>query len=701
MYYAHTPSVHKPEEWHTLLDHTKQVAESCREIGKKLGFPNTAYTLGILHDLGKIKPEFQKKLVDANNNCKHQSVPHKEVGAYLIQQTNPLLSFPLLGHHHQIPSYKNLIDAFEKTNDTETLQCIQKLELMLPEFRVNTSDFDPATLKKPIEAYLALKMLNSALVDSDHEDTSNFYSKYTYKLSKINLNNLDKVFQAYYKDICSENTEINLQRKQLFQDCLDAAETSHNFYVLPAPTGAGKTLSSLAFALKKATLCNKDRIIFALPFTSIIEQTSVIYENIYKDIDNAVLEHHSAVLDSDDKSKNIWRNKTSESWNSPIVVTTTVQFFESLFSNKPSKNKKLHNIANSVIVLDEAQLLPIIYMKPIMECLKTLSEKYNCTIVICTATPPFLNNNKSWALTEPPHCIVQNVSKMFDVFKRVNFIYEKNDYKIQGFIQEITSYEQVLCIVNKRKTAQKLLKSIDKKNTYHLSTTMTPKHRSEVVKIIKQRLIENLPVTLIATSCVECGVDFDFPQVYREIAPLPSIVQAAGRCNRNGKQKSGNVYIFSLDNETVHDPILKTGIAITKNLLNKNIFDLENIEHSEFYFRELYKIYDSQLDKKKILDDIKYLNFENVNDKFTIIEQNTISLVIRNEESSKIINSILNGEIVGREINRKLAPYTLSVYDTDVANMTVDTNTLPDINIWAGSYDSLLGIELDIYNNSK
>jgi CRISPR-associated endonuclease/helicase Cas3 len=699
MYFAHTPSIYKPEEWHALSDHSLQVAEACKEIGKKLGFPNTAYTLGILHDLGKLKPEFQKKLVDAFYHGINHVVPHKEVGAYLIQQSNPLLSLVLLGHHYQIPSYKNLIDALEKTNDTESSQCKQKLKEMLPEFEMNILDFDPGT--KPIEVYLRIKMANSVLVDSDHEDTSKFYNKYPYKINKININNLEKIFLDYYESFISEDNEINSQRKQLFQDCLDAAETSHNFYVLPAPTGAGKTLSSLAFGLKKALLYNKDRVIFALPFTSIIEQTSAIYEDIYKDIKNSVLEHHSSVIDSDDKSKNIWRSKTSENWNSPIVVTTTVQLFESLFSNKPSKNKKLHNIANSVIVLDEAQLLPIIYMKPIMECLKTLSEKYNCTIVICTATPPFLNNNKSWALNEPPYCIVKNVSKMFDVFKRVNFIYEKNQYKIQDFIEEITSYEQVLCIVNKRKTAQKLIKSIDKKNTYHLSTTMTPKHRSEVVNTIKQRLKQNLPVTVIATSCVECGVDFDFPQVYREIAPLPSIVQAAGRCNRNGKQISGNVYIFSLKNENVHDPILKTGIEITKSLLNKNIFDLENIEHSEFYFKELYKIYDSQLDKKKILDEIKYLNFENVNDKFTIIEQDTISLVISNQESSEIISSILNGLITGREINRKLAPFTLSVYKTDIANMTVDTNTLPDINIWAGSYDSLLGIELDIDNNSK
>ena len=701
MYFAHTPSNHKPEEWHTLLDHSLQVAASCREIGTKLGFPDTAYTLGILHDLGKIKPEFQQKLIDAFYNDKHQSVPHKEVGAYLIQQTNPLLSLPLLGHHYQIPSYKNLIDALEKTNDTESSQCKQKLELMLPDFKVNTLDFDLSIFKKPIEVYMALKMLTSAVVDSDHEDTSNFYSKYPHKINKIDIDNLEKVFLAYYDSFVSDNTEINAQRRQLFQDCLDAADTNHNFYVLPAPTGAGKTLSSLVFGLKKATFANKDRVIFALPYTSIIEQTSAIYQKIFKDIKNVVLEHHSAVTDSDETATNIWRSKTSENWDSPIIVTTTVQFFESLFSNKPSKNKKLHNIANSVIVLDEAQLLPISYMKPIMECLKTLTEKYNCTVVICTATPPFLNNNKSWALEEPPYCIVQNVGKMFRVFQRVNFIYEKNDYKMPDFIEEISSYEQVLCIVNKRKTAQKLIKSIDKQHTYHLSTTMAPKHRSEVVNTIKNRLKDNLPVTLIATSCVECGVDFDFPQVYRELAPLPSIVQAAGRCNRNGKNNNGNVYIFSLENERVHDPILKTGIEITKTLLNKNTLDLENIEHSEFYFKELFKIYDSQLDKKKILYDIKYLNFENVNDKFIIIEQDTISLVIKNEESSEIINLISAGQISGREINRKLAPYTLSVYDTDVANMTVDTNTLTNINIWIGSYDSLLGIELDVDNNQN
>jgi CRISPR-associated endonuclease/helicase Cas3 len=315
MYFAHTPSIHKPEEWHALSDHSLQVAESCKEIGKKLGFPNTAYTLGILHDLGKLKPEFQKKLVDAFYHGINHVVPHKEVGAYLIQQSNPLLSLVLLGHHYQIPSYKNLIDALEKTNDTESSQCKQKLKEMLPEFEMNTLDFDPGT--KPIEVYLRIKMANSVLVDSDHEDTSNFYNKYPYKINKININNLEKIFLDYYKSFISEENEINSQRKQLFQDCLDSAETSHNFYVLPAPTGAGKTLSSLAFGLKKALLYNKDRVIFALPFTSIIEQTSAIYENIYKDIKNSVLEHHSSVLDSDDKSKNIWRSKTTENWDSP------------------------------------------------------------------------------------------------------------------------------------------------------------------------------------------------------------------------------------------------------------------------------------------------------------------------------------------------------------------------------------------------
>jgi CRISPR-associated endonuclease/helicase Cas3 len=165
MYYAHTPSEHNPEKWHSLIDHSLQVAESCKEIGYKIGFPKTAYTLGILHDSGKIKQDFQKKLVDAFYHNQYHSVSHKEVGAYLIKDYNPILSLSLLGHHFQIPSYKNLLDSLEKTNDEESNYCKEKLESLLPDFKITTDDFDPSTFKKPIEVYLALKMLNSALVD--------------------------------------------------------------------------------------------------------------------------------------------------------------------------------------------------------------------------------------------------------------------------------------------------------------------------------------------------------------------------------------------------------------------------------------------------------------------------------------------------------------------------------------------------------
>jgi CRISPR-associated endonuclease/helicase Cas3 len=509
------------------------------------------------------------------------------------------------------------------------------------------------------------------------------------------MNRLETIFNEYYSEFKSSDTEINKQRYQLYQDCLDAAETNDNFYVLPAPTGAGKTLSSLAFSLKKATLYGKERLIFALPYTSIIEQTANIYQSIFNQVQNSVLEHHSAVIDEDNVN-NYWRSKTSENWDCPIVVTTVVQLFESLFSNKPSRNKKLHNMANSVIVLDEAQLLPLIYIKPIMEMLKSLAEQYNCTIVICTATPPFLSNGKSWSLPEKPFCVVKNVNKMFSVFKRVNFYYERDKIALDNLASELSSQDSVLCIVNKRKTAQTLASKIDKDYVYHLSTTMYPKHRSEVIQIIKDRLKNNLPVILIATSCVECGVDFDFPKVYRELAPLPSIIQAAGRCNRNGKSYSGDVIIFQIEKERVFDPVMRTGIEITKNILDKNILDLESIENSEKYFKELFNINDADMDKKNILSEIKCLNFENVNDKFQIIEQNTISIVISTPESMKIIDTIRDGGIVGVNINRKLSPYTISIYDTDVSNFSVDSNTVPNINIWTGNYNFVYGIELDV-----
>ena len=696
MFYAHTPSKHDPDNWHSFIDHSLSVAHNCLKLGAKINMPKTAYTLGILHDLGKLKPEFQNKLTSAYFDNIDTNVPHKEVGAFMVKDVyGGALILPLLGHHYQIPSRNHTSDHYEKTNSQEISYCSNLLQELIPDFKINCDDFINNKFKKPIDVFLALKMLNSVLVDSDHKDTSDFYSSYKAKSISIDMNRLETIFNEYYGEFKSSDTEINKQRYQLYQDCLDAAETNDNFYVLPAPTGAGKTLSSLAFSLKKATLYGKERLIFALPYTSIIEQTANIYQNIFNQVQNSVLEHHSAVMDEDNVN-NYWRSKTSENWDCPIVVTTVVQLFESLFSNKPSRNKKLHNMANSVIVLDEAQLLPLIYIKPIMEMLKSLAEQYNCTIVICTATPPFLSNGKSWSLPEKPFCVVKNVNKMFSVFKRVNFYYERDKIALDNLSSELASQDSVLCIVNKRKTAQTLASKIDKDYVYHLSTTMYPKHRSEVIQIIKDRLKNNLPVILIATSCVECGVDFDFPKVYRELAPLPSIIQAAGRCNRNGKSYSGDVIIFQIEKERVFDPVMRTGIEITKNILDKNILDLESIENSEKYFKELFNINDADMDKKNILSEIKCLNFENVNDKFQIIEQNTISIVISTPESMKIIDTIRDGGIVGVNINRKLSPYTISIYDTDVSNFSVDSNTVPNINIWTGNYNFVYGIELDV-----
>jgi CRISPR-associated endonuclease/helicase Cas3 len=696
MFYAHTPSKHDPDTWHSFNEHTQSVANNCLRLGAKINMPKTAYTLGILHDLGKLKPEFQTKLTDAYYKNIDSSVAHKEVGAFMVKDVyGGALILPLLGHHYQIPSRNHVVDHYEKTNAQEIAYCSNLLSELLPDFKINCEDFINNKFKKPIDVFLALKMLNSVLVDSDHKDTSDFYSSYKAKPISIDINSLETIFNKYYGEFKSSDTEINKQRYQLYKDCLEAAETSDSFYVLPAPTGAGKTLSSLAFSLKKATLFNKERIIFALPYTSIIEQTANIYQNIFEEVKNSVLEHHSAVIDEDNVN-NFWRSKTSENWDCPIVVTTVVQLFESLFSNKPSRNKKLHNMTNSVIILDEAQLLPLIYIKPIMEMLKSLADNYNCTVVICTATPPFLNNGKSWSLPNSPYCVVKNVNKMFSVFKRVNFFYDRDKISLDALVSTLSAQDSILCIVNKRKTAQIIASKIDKDYVYHLSTTMFPKHRSEIIQVIKNRIKDNLPVILIATSCVECGVDFDFPAVYRELAPLPSIIQAAGRCNRNGNLSSGNVVVFQIEKECVFDPVMRTGIAITKNILDKNILDLESIENSETYFKELFDINENDLDKKNILSEIKCLNFENVNDKFKIIEQNTISIVIPTPESMKIIDLIKDGGIVGININRKLSPYTISIYDTDVSNFSVDSNTVPNINIWTGNYNKVYGIELDV-----
>ena len=709
---AHTPSQHNSDKWHTMEEHSSSVASLSSEYAKEFGMPSSGYLLGIVHDLGKHDPKFQSYLIDSFNwiegQDKPKSVPHKHTGALFVSniesRVNFALSLPILGHHNQIPAKKNIDDELDKTNDSILNFCINDAKYLNyndEEVIDELNNLIDQYKKDPFVIETKIRLLHSSLVDADSQDTSNHFSPdFKYHANSTDINTLLQTFSSNHNALLNENTDLNKLRKEVYLDCIKAAIDIPGFYMLPGPTGIGKTRSYLGWALNHAVHNDKKRIISILPFTSIIDQTSSEYQKIFNKFPKAVLEHHSAVMDNSSKiATPFFRKRAAENWDAPIVITTTVQFFESLFGNTPSSSRKLHNIVNSVIILDEVQNLPINLLKPILSILKTLVDHCGCSVLFCTATPPDYIN-KSWGLSEIK-TIINNVDEVFNKTKRVTYNYESEPYDVLSLAEELSNHNQALCIVNKRKTAQELINllqdRVDSNNLYHMSTLMCPKHRSEILAEIHIKVKNNQPVILIATSCIECGVDLDFPIAYREIAPLASIIQAAGRCNRNGLRpvEQSIVTVFEIEGAKYNDGIFNYGINKTKYLLANNIEEIEKIDIIGKYYSDMFEDNISVLDKYNIQESRKYFDYPDVANKFKMIESNTISIIVNyDSDCSNILIDIKNGIISGKEIFRKLSPYTVNVYERDIDMNNIDDKTYDGISLYIGYYNRIIGLPL-------
>ena len=416
------------------------------------------------------------------------------------------------------------------------------------------------------------------IIDADWDDTRLHSDKYNTESNANDHINFD-LHTIRDKFQCEHNTSIDTDASRCSNNHMKvliihklfnrSRKERQGIFTLTVPTGGGKTLASLAFALEHALTHDMERIIYVVPFTSITEQISDVFRDVVKD--DSVLEHHSAFDSS--KMSDVGLNKLKlawEKWNYPIVVTTAVQFFESLFSNKPKKCRKLHNIVNSVVILDEAQSIPLEMLRPCMAMLNTLSKCFNVTIVLCTATQPALGKSDEFKDGFDDVCeIIPDPSKMALDMKRTRIVdlgdvdddvlvgrlvgnkefFDHNDDEIDNILKK---HKQVLCIVNTRKRAKFLYERINTpNNAYHLSALMCPKHRSKKLKDIKNMLRADKSCIVISTSLIEAGVDIDFDVVYREINGLESIAQAAGRCNREGLRKISDVYIFKFKSQNI------------------------------------------------------------------------------------------------------------------------------------------------------
>jgi len=551
-YYAHSLHGKPKKDWQLLEDHLRNVAEMASEFAESFGAGEWAYVAGLWHDIGKYQDEFQEKL-DRNNpdaviETYSDRVNHSTSGAILADELfksiGRIAEYVIAGHHAGLPDWMHEIGSGGALSSRlQEAHLLSAIENNIP------SDIRSQPVPKlnppgnrPMadeHLHLWLRMIFSCVVDADFLDTEEFMEpeKAEHRGESVLLPQLLEVFNRHMADKQdqAEHTPINEQRQAILGLCREKASLPPGVFSLTAPTGSGKTLSAMAFALEHARRHSKNRVIVAIPYTSIIEQTAAEYRSVFGE--NYVLEHHSNLDPARETEKN---RLATENWEMPIVVTTNVQLFESLFASRTSSCRKLHNIAESVIILDEPQVLPPEYLKPIISVLHGLVKHFGATVVLCTATQPaFLG-----AIGSPPAefngfsevCeILDDPTSMAESFSRVEIITPSPEESTwEGIASELTQYHQVLCIVNSRRDCREL-HALMPPETIHLSALMCAQERSGIIAAIKDCLKRKQALRAVSTQLVEAGVDIDFPVVYRAVAGFDSLAQAAGRCNREGK----------------------------------------------------------------------------------------------------------------------------------------------------------------------
>lgn len=694
-YYAHTLEGRPPSEWQPLEEHLKNVGELAAGFAEDFGFRDWGYIAGLWHDLGKYQSEFQDRLLGTQISVEHSGTGAAH--AYETGKSHGLpLSFVIGGHHAGLANLMGSTRG-QPTPIMERVKSNQKILkklLQIPPQDLITAPFPklPPFLSPKVSqskkensinsrrCEFWIRFLFSALVDADRLDSEGFTADVRNRLLRnyASIPELRKKLDSFLEKKAAKispetrGMPVNKVRAKVLASCLQAGQEDPGVFSLTVPTGGGKTLSSMAFALKHAEIHHQKRIIVVIPYTSIIEQNTAEYR-LALGAEN-LIEHHSN-LDTEKYKKRYGEEETrrmelaSENWDAPIIVTTTVQFFESLFSNRPSRCRKLHNITRSVIILDEVQTLPPEYLICILDALNELTTHYGCSIVLSTATPPALSQRErfEWGLKDVRE-IVPSPDAIASELKRVEYSWPEPDSPPvlwENLAKELAGFEQVLAVVHRRKDAHELAEYLgfllEDQAVFHLSALMCPAHRSDVLKLVKDRLSAGKPCRLVSTQLIEAGVDVDFPVVYRALGGLDSMVQAAGRCNREGRLDFGRVKIFrAFSNPPSGTP--RKAMDIAEGLLRKNDGSLDISANDIFYeyFRSLY--FGSELDVKRIQSLRQEFKFADVAGEFRLIEDGfTESIVVPYKEGqTRLMKLIERGP--SRAALRSLQPFIVNIY---------------------------------------
>lgn len=656
---------HKDDEGRIqpLKEHLENTAVLAKEYAQPFGAGDYAYILGLAHDIGKYAKEGQNRILHNGQKVDHSTAGAKEL---FVRRMLPA-ALCAAGHHSGLPDLgapgdmpgtgslcgrlKKPIRDYQDFQEEITLEPVPAIH--------NGQDFDTA---------FYTRMVYSALVDADFLDTERFMKNAAVK--RGGYDGIETLFDQLqqYKLEHWENpsNEINVKRTQILRRCLEMGGEEKGLYTLTVPTGGGKTTASLAFALRHAVEHGMERVIYVIPYTSIIEQTAGVFREILGE--KNVLEHHANVdfdQKDDDHTLAAMHRLSTENWDAPIIVTTNVQFFESLYANKSSRCRKLHNIANSVVIFDEAQMLPVPYLKPCVRAIQNLVREYGVTAVLCTATQPSLEKffPKDMEIRE----ICEDTAGLYTFFKRTR-LQHVGKLSTDDVAGKMAEKPQALAVVRTRKQAAELFDSLPKEGRYHLSTLMYPVHRERQLKEIRQRLSKGLTCRVAATSLVEAGVDVDFPMVLRAEAGLDSIIQAAGRCNRENTHPLSESIVTVYQPEGRESAALDQSIQILHEVMDR-FSDLSSPEAITAYFDALHKLKDEALDQYSVIRAFEQgvngckMPFKQVAERFHLIDKETKPVLIPIEDEAKKIEQKLRAGLIDKNTLRKAGRYMVNIYE--------------------------------------
>ena len=655
----------------TAAEHLNGTAERCALFAAPFGAEELGRLAGLSHDLGKYSMEFQRRL---DNGPK---VDHATAGAFACwRMGQPLAAFAAAGHHGGLPDGGTQGDSPDAGTFLGRMKRAERgglpdcspwtEEIALP------SPAPPPCGTEPLSQIFFTRMLFSCLTDADFLDTEAFMDGSPRPEHPAPLDDLWERLQRHISGWFPPQGELNSRRCAVLEQCIRMGKTQPpGLFTLTVPTGGGKTVASLAFALAQARARARGlrRTFYVIPYTSIIEQTAQEFRTILG-AEN-VLEHHSNAayeIDAEATPKTVRLAQAAENWDMPVVVTTAVQFFESLYANRPSQCRKLHNLAGSVILFDEAQLLPLPCLRPCVHAIAQLVQHYGASAVLCTATQPalgplfaeFLPGRPAVELCPPELCPPES-------FRRVCFRQAgRLDWDtLSGQLQQ---HEQVLCVVNSRKSAQEIFTRLSGEGNFHLSTLMYPAHRRAKLEEIRRRLREGLPCRVISTSLIEAGVDVDFPAVFREEAGLDSILQAAGRCNREGKRPVSESIVTLFRGEAAPPPLFQTAIGAGRMVLEQ-YDDIASREAIQAYFHTLLELKGAEAqDIYGILPKIRteLFPFQSVAERFHMIDSPTRTVYIPLGAGAELVGRLRAGER-SRALFRQLGQYGVSIYENHFA----------------------------------